>query len=246
MRPTNPTPQEASSRGMLVRTLLRERHFGVLATMSRVVPDHPFGSVLPYALDSLGRPMVLISTIAQHTQNIQGDPRVSLTVWEAETGPDPQAFGRITWIGEAKPVEGDLDAAKERFLRYLPSSASHFDMHDFVLYRIDLTRLRYIGGFAKIFWIEPENVLLESPFAAEESGILDHVNQDHADGLARLLETRTGTKPQSSVMVACNQEGFDVLADGYRYFFPFIDRAEDLESIRREVIRIFHGKSVPS
>src|SRR5207253_10813924 len=48
---------------------------------------HPFASVMPYALDGAGRPVVLISSMAMHTQNLQADPRASLLV--TQRGLDP-------------------------------------------------------------------------------------------------------------------------------------------------------------
>ena len=44
---------------------------GALATLSRKYPCHPFASVMPYALDELGQPLMLISSMAMHTQNLR-------------------------------------------------------------------------------------------------------------------------------------------------------------------------------
>jgi len=46
------------------RTLAYLGRTGTLATLSRRHPGHPFGSVMPYALDDGGRPLFLISTMA--------------------------------------------------------------------------------------------------------------------------------------------------------------------------------------
>jgi len=62
------------------RTLAHVGRVGMLATLSRRHPGHPFASVMPYALDGAGRPLVLISSMAMHTQNLQVDPRASLLV----------------------------------------------------------------------------------------------------------------------------------------------------------------------
>src|SRR5712671_2651411 len=65
------------------RTLVYLGRIGSLSTLSRKQPGFPFGSVMPYGLDERGRPIFLISTMAMHTQNIQGDPRASLLVAQA-------------------------------------------------------------------------------------------------------------------------------------------------------------------
>src|SRR2546422_7509877 len=62
------------------RTLVDQGRTGTLATLSRKHPGHPFGSIMPYALDAEGRPLLLISSMAVHTQNLGADPRASLFV----------------------------------------------------------------------------------------------------------------------------------------------------------------------
>lgn len=53
------------------RELLLKEYRGVLSTLSKAMPGFPFGSVVPYCLDEQGRPLILISRIAQHTHNLQ-------------------------------------------------------------------------------------------------------------------------------------------------------------------------------
>ena len=60
------------------RELLLKEYRGMLATHSKKMPGFPFGSVVPYCLDADGRPLLLISSIAQHTHNLQADGRCSL------------------------------------------------------------------------------------------------------------------------------------------------------------------------
>jgi heme iron utilization protein len=62
------------------RTLLYLGRVGSLSTLSRKQQGFPFGSVMPYGLDNRANPVFLISTMAMHTQNIQGDARSSSSV----------------------------------------------------------------------------------------------------------------------------------------------------------------------
>ena len=66
------------------RELLLKEYRGALATQSKAMPGFPFGSVVPYCLDEQGRPLILISRIAQHTHNLQKDPKCSLLVGERD------------------------------------------------------------------------------------------------------------------------------------------------------------------
>ncbi|MGH8744477.1 MAG: pyridoxamine 5'-phosphate oxidase family protein, partial [Burkholderiales bacterium] len=81
------------------RRLLRKNRFGMLATLSKKFGGHPFGSIIPYMLDHEACPIILISTLAEHTKNIENDNRVSLLVHDA--GANVQAEARITVLGNA-------------------------------------------------------------------------------------------------------------------------------------------------
>ena len=76
------------------RELLLKEYRGMLATHSKKMPGFPFGSVVPYCLDADGRPLLLISRIAQHTHNLQADGRCSLLIGERDAE-DIQAAGRL-------------------------------------------------------------------------------------------------------------------------------------------------------
>src|ERR1700726_3117296 len=86
------------------RTLIHLGRIGSLSTLSRKQPGFPFGSVMPYGLDAAGRPIFLISTMAMHTQNLQGDPHASLLVTQPEAGGDPLGASRVTLLGNVLPV----------------------------------------------------------------------------------------------------------------------------------------------
>ncbi|MEK1912712.1 MAG: pyridoxamine 5'-phosphate oxidase family protein, partial [Pseudomonas chlororaphis] len=105
------------------RELLLKEYRGVLSTHSKAMPGFPFGSVVPYCLDEQGRPLILISRIAQHTHNLQKDPKCSLLVGEREAE-DVQAVGRLTYLAEAEKLEdaAAIEAAAERYYRYFPES----------------------------------------------------------------------------------------------------------------------------
>src|ERR1700741_1118853 len=88
--PAVPEPSYAER----ARTLAHLGRTGTLATLSRKHPGHPFASVMPYALDAQGRPLLLISSMAMHTQNLAGDGRASLLVTQPGATGDPLASGR--------------------------------------------------------------------------------------------------------------------------------------------------------
>src|SRR6478752_4339347 len=105
----------ASNKRHAARQLLLQESFGVLSTISVDVPGYPFGSVTPYCVDRDCRPIVYISTIAQHTRNILANSKVSLTVVEANSDSDDvQARGRLTLLADARPVNRDETEVRDR------------------------------------------------------------------------------------------------------------------------------------
>lgn len=170
--------------GAEARALLLEGYQGVLSTHSQEMPGYPFGSVAPYCLDGAGRPLLLISELAQHTKNLRADPRCSFIV--VAYGEDIQVNARLTLVGECEPLldEADIAAAADRYYRYFPDATDFHRIHDFRFFRLEPRRCRYIGGFGRIHWVEPAPVLLANPFAGEaEADIVAHMNEGHAEAL---------------------------------------------------------------
>src|SRR5690349_20823261 len=99
-RPSLPEPSLAKR----ARTLLHLARIGTLSTVSRKHTGWPFGSLMPYALDDLGRPIFLVSSMAIHTQNLSADPRASLFVPQPGVTGDPLGAARVTLIGTVEPA----------------------------------------------------------------------------------------------------------------------------------------------
>ncbi len=157
------------------RQLLRAHRYGALATLSKKFDGYPFGSITPYLVDHDGSLLILISTLAEHTKNINHDPRVSL-ITHNQDDPHIQTQGRVTVLGTASLVE-NRESAGRRYLRYFPEAQTYFAMHDFSFYRILPKAIRYIGGFGNIHWVKAENYLVPPyPLVAEEDTLLDELN----------------------------------------------------------------------
>ena len=110
---------------------------GSLSTMSKKRPGWPFGSVMPYAFDEIGRPLFLISSMAMHTQNLQGDTRASLLVTQSDGG-DPLGSARLTLMGEVFRVsEPDRAAARKAYLARHENARYWVDYEDFAFYRME-------------------------------------------------------------------------------------------------------------
>lgn len=226
-----------SDYALTARRLLNHQSVGVLSTHSIDVIGYPFGSIAPYSLNYNGEPAILISDIAQHTRNIKQDNRVSLTVFDPSAD-DPQSGARLTWIGDAEPVDPFDDDTRDRYLRYFPSAESYFETHDFSFYRIALRRARFIGGFGQIFWIEPGSMLVRNPFRETEKGILEHMNRDHQKALIHYCQAFSGAAAESVTMTGIDSEGFDLLADKRKLRIDFDVPIHTTEEARAQLVKL--------
>lgn len=217
---------------------LRRTRSGVLSTHSRRFEGYPFGSVAPFVLDHAGNPLILISTIAEHTKNIQQDPHVSLIAFDPAS-PDMQAGARLTLLGEASVADKEDGALRARYLRYFPQAAQYFDMHDFLFHRIEIAQARYIGGFGNIHWI-PGEALHAAPnqLAAQETGIVAHMNADHSDSLQDCCRYLHAIDVNIVEMVGIDSEGFDLRADGRILRCDFDTPVGDAPSARAALVAL--------
>ena len=223
-----------SGHGAEARRFTRGQHSGVLSTISKRIEGFPFGSVAPFILDHAGRPVILISTLAEHTKNIDADPRVSLIV--QPYSPDMQVTGRVTLLGRAERL-ADKSELGPRYLRFHPQAADYFAMHDFSFYRIEPVRLRWIGGFGRIHWVEPADYLAApGTLAEQEAGILEHMNADHAENLRAYCRHVHGLEPTGADMIGIDPDGFDVRADGQRLRFDFDAPVSDAQGARAALV----------
>jgi len=226
-----------SDQALTARRLLNHQSVGVLSSHSIDVEGYPFGSIAPYALNYESEPTILISDIAQHTRNIRQNNKVSLTVFD-QCVDDPQSHGRLTWIGDAEPIDPNDTAIRERYLRYFPSAESYFETHDFSFYRIRLRRVRFIGGFGQIFWIEPDAMLIKNPFRETEKGIIEHMNRDHHKALFHYCKVLGRESVDAVVMTGIDSEGFDLLADKRKLRIDFDSPIETVDEARANLIEL--------
>jgi len=176
------------------RRLLLACYDGVLATISVTMPGYPFGSVVPFCLDRAGQPVILIANIAQHRKNLVADPKVSLTVFDRGAD-DLQTNGRLTLVADALRVAADDADTMRRYYRYFPESQDYHLTHSFEFWRLQLKRIRYIGGFGAIHWLEPAQLLGVNPFSAEdEDAMVAHMNADHFDTMQDYLKPLLGAE----------------------------------------------------
>ena len=179
------------------RTLAAIGRVGSLSTQSRKLPGFPFGSMMPFAVDHLGRPIFFISTMAMHTQNLQQDGRASLLITQPDVSGDPLASARLTLVGTA--AVAPADEVRDLYLSRYENARYWQEYTDFAYYRLAVEGVYFIGGFGVMGWVAAEEYAAAAPDPLAEAGpgIIQHMNADHADALRRIVERDSGEAPDA-------------------------------------------------
>ena len=206
-----------------VRDLIRRRDRAALAT---ALPGEggawPYASLVLVAVDHDLSPILLMSDLAEHSKAIATDSRVAL-LFDGTAGlAQPLTGPRVTVMGRA--AKTDDERLKQRFLRHHPDAAMYAGFGDFSFYRMTIERTHLVGGFGKIRWIAPGELLAVPPLAdlAEgEEGIVAHMNQDHAEAVQLYAEKLLGLPGAGWTMTGIDAEGIDLRLAGEVARLPF-------------------------
>jgi putative heme iron utilization protein len=241
--PQLPEPSHAER----VRTLMSLAPVATLSTISHKHAGYPFGSLMPFALDSSGRPIFLISNMALHTQNLRADSRCSLFVGQAGADDDALGAARATLIGNTEPVpENDVAGAREKYLARHENSRYWVDFSDFSFFRLQPIDLYYVGGFGVMGWVEAKDYehALPDPLAEAASGILAHMNTDHVDAMIQLAKAHAGIEATEAAMTSVDRLSFSLrlkATDGFKgariNFLHEVATPQDTRTVLVEMVR---------
>lgn len=240
-QPTIPEPSYAER----ARTLIYLGRIGSLSTLSQKNPGWPFGSMMPYVLDERGRPILLISTMAMHTKNIIRDPRASLFVTQNYSATDPLDNSRVTLMGKVLKVQNkEAEDVKNLYLSRHENARYWVDFDDFSFFRMDIIDVYFVGGFGAMGWITAEeyNAAEVDPLAEFAPGIIQHMNEDHADALLLLAKAFGNVEADDAKMTSVDRLGFQArLKSGDRIHsirIPFIREARSRQETRTVLVEM--------
>jgi len=209
---TSPTPATPDvpepSLAERARTLAAIGRVGSLATHSQRFTGFPFGSMMPFAVDDLGRPVFFISSMAMHTQNLHRDGHASLLITQPDVTDDPLGSARVTLIGMAS--EAPAAEVRDLYLSRYENARYWQDYSDFAYSRLEVKGVYFIGGFGVMGWVTAEDYATAAPdpLAAVAPGIIRHMNADHAHALRRIAEHTEGETPDEASITAIDRLGF--------------------------------------
>jgi heme iron utilization protein len=184
-------PAPRRTPGEEARTLVAAASSGSLASLSE--DGTPWASIVTFGTTNAGEPVLVVSTMAEHTRNLAREPRCSIAIAEpVPEGDDPLDRARITLAGHVIVPEGDeADAALEAHALHYPFARDYAAWDDFTTYVLRVERVRWVGGFARMSTVEADDYAVAEidPTAAAAGSARRHLNEDHADSV--LLWART-------------------------------------------------------
>ena len=196
------------------RSIVRRGDKATLATLMGAAGD-PYTSLVMVACDQSGAPLMLLSDLAQHTRNIERDPRASLAFDATDGHDNPLAGPRLSLLGRIEAT--DDDALLGRYLRRHDAAAEYLALGGFRLFRLAVERAHIVAGFGAIDWLDPAEVTLAAAPALidAEQDIIEHMNADHTDALARYAKGAADTAGEWK-MTGIDPEGLDLIGPGGR------------------------------
>ncbi len=198
------------------RTLVSSVTVGYLATAGE--DGAPWCSLVVFGPTAAGDPVLLVSTMAEHGRNLVRDPRASLALNDPAAPGDPLDRPRITLAGRVVAPEGErAEQALDDHVAAIPGARLYAGWDDFAVYVLEVQRVRWIGGFARMDTISPDEYRAAEPdpTAPVAAKAVAHLNKDHADGLLAIARELGGARGAvSAVCTGIDRYGIDLSCTG--------------------------------
>ena len=140
------TALPANNRAAL-RRVARAARKAALATS---LEGRPYASLVTLAFDHDLSPILLLSRLADHTRNLLADGRAALLLDGTDGLANPQTGPRVTLTGLV--AEDSDPRLRRRFLARHPGAALYAGFGDFAIWRMDVERAHFVGGFGRAVW----------------------------------------------------------------------------------------------
>lgn len=144
----------------LIATVIRDHRWAALATQGSEGPE---ASWVAYVAEADFSGFLLhLSRLAAHTRNLLDNPRACLAISEQDQeGRDPQELARVMIQGSVATIPAettDYRTSANRYQHRLPQAKRLFTFSDFLLLRLTPTRVRFVGGFARAYTLDAEQL----------------------------------------------------------------------------------------
>ena len=235
------TPTNRNTSAYRSRRLARAAGKAYLCTIgAESQPDTanwPSASLITVAAHWDGSPILLLSELAYHTQNIAADGRASILFDGSAGYINPQQGPRAAFMGRLKKTKDER--LHQRFLARYPNAARYAGFGDFGFYQMHVELVHYVGGFAADIWLKSRRAILAAAdckaIAGMEAGALEHMNSNHGDAVANYGSRLLDKRGKHWRMIGIDPEGFDLACGHGVHRLDFKSLVSDAGAMRGQL-----------
>lgn len=231
-----------------VKTIFVHTIRGMLSTLSQKHEGYPSGSMVDFACDANGSPILALSNLAVHTKDLMANPKCSLLVAK---DPEDRTDMIITLYGDAIPVhETQIDDVRASYLAKHPD-AFWVDFGDFQFFRIEPKVVSFVSGVATALLRSEEFTNKEYEEAKVDQlyqfskPISSHMNKDHANDNKLIVQHSTSIPVDFAYMLDVDSLGFNVKAgyqdSKFKLRIPFPRPAEERKDVKTLIIEMLQA-----
>ena len=227
------------------------KHGAALSTQTDKLGGAALCTFAEYVLDGDGAPVLLLDARrAEHSKNLQADPRCSLLLQARDLDDRAAAVARVTIAGTATPVPKsapDRVVLETQFGVAHPYADALLEDGRFDLWRVAPSEIFYVGGFGVgTTWVEKDDYTEAKPDAVahEAVGLCKTLNGDkHAQDRSTIASTLLGLDDSEVRVDGVDRLGLDVRVktpdstDEYRIGFRV--PARTVEDAKSEINKLF-------
>ena len=227
------------------------KHGAALSTQTDKLGGAALCTFAEYVLDGDGAPVLLLDARrAEHSKNLQADPRCSLLLQARDLDDRAAAVARVTIAGTATPVPksaADRVVLETQFGVAHPYADALLEDGRFDLWRVVPDSVFYVGGFGVgTTWVDKDDYTEAKPDAVahEAVGLCKTLNGDkHAQDRSTIASTLLGLDDSEVRVDGVDRLGLDVRVktpdstDEYRIGFRV--PARTVEDAKSEINKLF-------
>ncbi|KAK9079195.1 hypothetical protein SSX86_000865 [Deinandra increscens subsp. villosa] len=236
-----------------IKTVLNHGVRGVLSTFSQKYDGYPSGSMVDFACDAYGSPILAVSSLAVHTKDLLANSKCSLLVAK---DPEDRTDLVITVHGDAVLVPNkDRDVIRTAYLAKHPE-AFWVDFGDFQFMRIEPKVVRFVSGVATAllgsgeFTKEEFATAKVDPIYQFSKPVTSHMNKDHSDDTKVMVQHSTSVPVDFAYMLDLDSLGFNVKAGyqgrDFKLRIPFPRRAENRKDVKTLIVEMLQAAKSPA
>ena len=221
----------------------------------------PFCSFIMTAFDYDGTPLLLLSELSEHTNNLKDNNIASLMFYEEIKNEsffptfnykkirfrcsyeDPMSRPRLTLLGKLE-LSSSINH-KNRFINRHPASKLYANFADMKMYKFNIIKGHLTGGFAMVKWFEKDDLMYKNTngFEKDELGVMQHMNEEHQISINLYANKLLNEEKKSNWSITgIDPEGFDIRNGKNLNRLNFQKSLKNSKQLRKEFV-LLHKKA---